>query len=139
MIDGPGDRQVLFERYTRNRTEQSVQLGGGSTVAVHTRVTLFETDAGRDAQRLVLGVFPAQITAQNEHALIVNPTAHLGLPLDVDHPRLTHERPGRDPGRFSKPVIAHREHRQTVDLPHDLTFGIHHDGAILDALLEPLL
>ena len=65
--------------------------------------------------------------------------AQLRLALDVDHPGLAGVRTGGDAGRAAEGVIAERDDRDAVDLPHGLPVGADQERAFGDLPPEAVL
>ena len=139
LVDRTGHGEVLAEGKLGQAGEDGIDLGGGGAVAVDAGVGLLESKARGQREGLVLGVFPPEISAQDEHPLVVRRAAQVGLAFDVDDAGPADRGPGGDPGGLAESELAHIVDRQAVDLADDRALGIDQDAALLDHLLDLVL
>src|SRR5215831_5341381 len=125
LVHGAGDGEVLTQGQIRERRYQRVDLGGAGAVAVHARVGLLETDAGRERQWLILCEAVAEESRDDLHALVVKTAAQIGFVLDVDETGFAERCAGGDANRFTKGVAADFKDAQAIDLTGALSRHIH--------------
>ena len=139
LIHRAGYGSTLVNRDAGKAGENGIELCRGGAVPIDPFVGLFETEAGREGEGAILGVFGSQVAAQYEDSLVVSLSAQLGFSFNVDDPAAPQESLGRDPGRFAEAEIPHLINGQAVDLSHDASTEIHQQGPLGDHLLNFLL
>ena len=137
LVERAGDGQVLPEGDPGEAGQDGVDLRRRGAVAVDARVGLLEGQGRGEGERLLLGVFPAEVAAEDEDALVVGAAAHVRFALDVDDAGPAHGGPGRDAGGLAEHELAHVVDREAVDLADDRALGVDHQRALLDHLLDP--
>ncbi len=132
LVHRAGHGHILAERHIGERAEQAAKLGHRGTVALDPAVGLFEDQAGGKGQRVLAGVALAQVTLQDQHALVVDMAAHLDFALDVDNSLLADADRGRDPAGPSKAGITQLDDWQAIDLADPAAFECDAQRPFLD-------
>src|SRR5882757_10225838 len=132
LVDGTGNGNVLAEGQAGKRRGERVDLRGAGAVAVHSRVGLFEADAGGKRQRLVLSKLASQIASDDVHAFVMEAAAQIGFALDVNQTSFAKSRGRRDAHGFAERISANFQDAEAVHLADACTFHIHEQGSFLD-------
>ncbi len=137
LADRTGHGDPLLDGDFGNGAEQHVELGAGGAVAFHHAVALFEAEGGGKRYGLVVGKAFLQEAAQDHQPLGVDVAAHLGFPVDGDHPFPPHGDDRRDAVGLAELVITGHEDGQPVHLPHLVAVGFDPEDVFLDQFLDP--